>query len=204
MALSNLKINELTWNERGQWPIEIKVIFCLLVVALTFSIFYFIIIKPTFEVYDELIVNETQLKTEYEKKYDETVNLNTYKKQLAEMEERFGVLLKQLPTKNEMPALLAEISKTGTNIGLTFELFAPKKEIIFPQHVELPVEIAVVGSYHQLAVFVSRVAQISRIITLHDFEVKFRNTDAEGHENTLLDQERLVMTLTIKIYRYRS
>lgn len=205
MALNEINLSELQWNTRGEWPIEIKVLLCILISISSYVLVYFFLIKPEFHAYDEAVIRQRSLRGEFERKYDQTVNLAAYQLQIIEMEKRFGALLKALPSQNEMPALLSDISKTGTNIGLTFVLFAPQKEIIHEGYVELPVNIGVIGSYQQLAVFVSRVAQISRIITLHDFEIQYATQGNTGlPESEWFSQEKLEMKMNIKIYRYRS
>lgn len=203
MELPNL--NELTWQKRGQWPVELKIISCILVAAVAFWAIYHFLATPEFEYYDKLEVEEAALRRDFDKKYNQIVNLEIYHQQLIMMQARFGALIRELPTANEMPHLLEEISKTGTNLGLTFDLFAPKKEVIHPFYIELPVDIVVRGTYHQFAVFLSGVAKINRIVTLHDFLI----TKAKESDNTPLNEEqlsteRLLMSITIKIYRYRS
>ena len=124
------------------------------------------------------------------------------------MTERFGNMLKQLPTQNEMPGLLEDISKTGIASGLVFELFAPLPEVLHDFYIELPIKTVMVGNYHQFAIFLSRVAQMSRIVTLHDFTIERwasdngKPKDTLDHQDTSGDQLR--MEMTIKIYRYRT
>lgn len=203
--MSPLELNSLDWARRGQWPREIKIIVYILTLFLSFAFVYFVWVGPLRDVYAQKIAQETRLKAEFEKKYSESVNLNVYKKQLKEIEARFGQVLKELPTQNEMPALLEDISKTGVASGLTFELFAPAKEIEHPFYAELPVNITVVGTYHQIAVFLSRVAQISRVVTIHDFTLtSLKLNGQEKADKYSAEVEQLIMSVTIKIYRYRS
>ena len=116
------------------------------------------------------------------------------------MNEYFELLLRQLPAKNEMPGLLEEISKTGVASGLKFELFAPQAEVKHDFYIELPIKITVVGTYMQLALFLSRVAQMHRIVTLHEFSI----SGATSKDNKTVSEDELVMNITAKIYRYRS
>lgn len=99
-----------------------------------------------------------------------------------------------------MPGLLEEISKTGVASGLTFELFAPQPEVSHDFYVELPIKISVVGTYFQLAMFVSRVAQMNRIVTLHDFSIE----GVSSKDQKIVSGDELVMNITAKIYRYRT
>jgi type IV pilus assembly protein PilO len=116
------------------------------------------------------------------------------------MEERFGDMLKQLPTQNEMPGMLEDISKTGIASGLTFTLFAPMPEVPHDFYIELPIKIVVAGNYQQFAVFLSRIGQMSRIITLHDFSLD----EAKAEKDTKASDGLISMQLTAKIYRYRT
>lgn len=116
------------------------------------------------------------------------------------MNERFGAMLRQLPAQNEMPGLLEEISKTGIASGLRFELFAPQAEVAHDFYIELPINIRIVGTYMQIALFLSRVAEMSRIVTLHEFSV----SGASSKDKKTVSEDELVMDITAKIYRYRS
>jgi type IV pilus assembly protein PilO len=143
---------------------------------------------------------EVSLKTDFENKQHQAANLQAYRNQLELMNARFGAMLKQLPAKNEMPGLLEEISKTGVASGLKFELFAPQPEIKHDFYVELPIKISVIGTYMQLAMFLSRVAEMSRIVTLHEFTI----SGVSSKDNKPVSEDELVMSITAKIYRYRS
>lgn len=198
--MNNFNIHELTFENVGQWPIAIKIgVICgvsLLIVALG----YWLLVKPNFDQFSQLQDQEQTLKNEFETKQRQAANLQAYRNQLVIMNDRFGTMLRQLPAKNEMPGLLEEISKTGTASGLKFELFEPQKEIEHDFYVELPIKITVVGTYHQLAVFLSRVAQMNRIVTLHEFSIQGESSD----NNKTVSEDELVMSITAKIYRYRA
>lgn len=99
-----------------------------------------------------------------------------------------------------MPGLLEDISKTGVASGLKFELFAPQPEVVHEFYVERPIKISVVGTYFQLAMFISRVAEMSRIVTLHDFSI----AGLSSKDNKVVSEDELVMNITAKIYRYRT
>ena len=123
-----------------------------------------------------------------------------YRAQLQTLQERFAAALKQLPAQNEMPGLLEEVSTTGVTSGLKFELFAPQPEVMHDFYVELPIKVSVVGTYFQLATFISRVAQMNRIVTLHDFSI----VGVSSRDNKVASEDELVMNITAKIYRYRA
>lgn len=194
-----MNMSELTLDNVGQWPVPVKIGvvagLCLLIIGLG----YWLIAKANFDQYSALQATEVTLKKEFETKEHQASNLQSYRNQLTLMNERFGAMLKQLPAKNEMPGLLEEISKTGIASGLKFELFAPQKEVDHDFYVELPIKITVVGTYFQLALFLSRVAEMNRIVTLHEFSVE----GVSSKDNKINSEDELVMKITAKIYRYR-
>ncbi len=196
----NINFKELTIDNVGKWPQPIKIGVMAIVAILVFGLGYYLIIQSNVDQYNALSLKEVSLKAEFESLQHKASNLNAYKNQMALMQERFGNMLKQLPSQNEMPGLLEDISKTGIASGLTFELFAPTPEIKHDFYIELPIQIIVIGNYHQLAIFLSRVAEMSRIVTLHDFVIEAPGLDklkkAQG--------EQLVMKITATIYRYRT
>ena len=122
--------------------------------------------------------------------------LEAYKVQMAEMEESFGALLRQLPSDTEVPGLLEDITRTGLGSGLEFSEIKLQPEVVQQFYIELPIKISVVGSYHDLATFVSGVASLPRIVTLHDFEVAPVAAEAGS--------SRLAMSILAKTYRYND
>lgn len=197
--MANFNLNELTLDDIGHWPNPVKYAVLAIIFSLIVGLGYWIIIARSLEEYDSLVREEKNLKQQFERKQYLASNLQAYKNQIAIMQEKFGDMLRQLPTKNEMPGLLEDISKTGIASGLVFESFAPEPEVIHDFYIELPIKIAVLGNYHQLAVFLSRVAQMRRIVTLHDFQVTVADKEKQKENNDLL-----LMKLTAKIYRYRT
>lgn len=198
--MNSFNLNELTLDNVGRWPIPVKLGVvggvCVLIIALG----YWLIAKSNFEQYDTLQSKEATLKTDFETKAHQASSLQAYRNQLQLMNERFGAMLRLLPAKNEMPGLLEEISKTGLASGLKFELFAPQPEVVHDFYIELPINITVVGTYMQLALFISRVAQMSRIVTLHDFSI----AGVSSKDNKTVSEDELAMSITAKIYRYRT
>ncbi len=136
---------------------------------------------------------ETQLRTEFRNKHEKAVNLQVYKQQLADIERSFGALLRQLPGKTEVPNLLVDISQTGLAAGLQQKLFQPGPEVKKDFYAELPIKIELTGSYHQFGDFVSGIAALPRIVTLHDISIR---PQAKG------SYDELVLDLTAKTYRY--
>lgn len=198
--MHHIDLNELTLENVGEWPTPVKIGATVVASVLLIAVGYWFVIKNNFEQYDILKEQEGQLRTEFESKQYLASSKHAYYNQMQIMQERFGNMLKQLPSQNEMPGLLEDISKTGVASGLRFDLFAPMPEVVHDFYVELPIKISVVGNYHQLAVFVSRVAQMSRVVTIHDFVIK--GASADNQKNDTGDQ--LSMSLTAKIYRYHT
>jgi len=196
----NINLNELTFDNVGDWPMPVKIGMTIALTIVVILLGYWMIVSPNFEQFQRLKHQEVALKAEFEQKQQMAVNLPLYQNQLKHMEDNFGAMLRQLPAENEMPGLLEDISKTGTASGLTFQSFTPDKEIIHDFYIELPIKISVIGTYHQLAIFISRVAAMNRIVTLHDFTIENVPKDKDKKDSPDL----LVMNLTAKIYRYRT
>ena len=136
---------------------------------------------------------EQQLRQEFRTKHAKAVNLDLYKQQLLDIERSFGALLRQLPGKTEVPNLLVDISQTGLSAGLEEKLFQPQAEEKKDFYAELPIRIRLTGSYHQFGQFVSGIAALPRIVTLHDIQITSANKDA---------YDNLSLELTAKTYRY--
>lgn len=190
-------LNELEFDDIAAWPVSAQVIAIGFVCLVLIFLGYWFDIRTQVEDLESVQREEVNLKLTFESKQDKAANLDAYKKQMETMEASFGALLRQLPEKTEVPGLLEDISHQGLAAGLEFKAIRlqPEKNIDF--YVELPIEISVVGSYHQLADFVSNVAALPRIVTLHDFVIRNANTnDQSGHS--------LLMNVTAKTYRYMA
>lgn len=200
--MMNLNIHELTLDNIGQWPKAIKLSVIAFLSLLLVGVGYWLIVQDNLNQYEALVAQEVILKRDFETKQQQAASLHAYRLQMQMMEEKFGTMLKQLPTQNEMPGLLEDISKTGIASGLTFELFAPQPEITHDFYIEVPIKIKVKGNYHQFAVFLSRIALMSRIVTLHDLAIKTAPDAIDKKTN--ITGEKLTMDITAKIYRYRT
>ncbi|MDQ7072438.1 MAG: type 4a pilus biogenesis protein PilO [Gammaproteobacteria bacterium] len=190
MELSSL--NELDFNESGEWPFPIKVIAILLLCALVWGATYWFVIKEKQAELVTLEQKESQLRSTFEAKQVKASNLDAYKAQMKEIKISFASMLQQLPRKNEVADLLIDISRTGLINGLEFQLFKPGGERPVDFYAELPISMVITGSYHQLGEFASGIARLPRIVTLHDFSMK----PIKGGE------EQMTMTVTAKTYRY--
>ena len=149
--------------------------------------------KPMWESLLKIKAEELVLKQQFELKQSRAAKLKLYKQQLAEMEETFGALLRQLPESTEVESLLVDISQTALASGLEIQLFKPSGELQKDFYAELPIALQMSGSYHELAAFVSGSAALPRIVTLHDITLKPQNKGSKGE---------LLMTATAKTYRY--
>lgn len=198
--MNKINLNDLTLDNVGQWPMVVKIGVIIGISLVAVFLGYVLIIKSNLELYHSMESQEVSLKADFELKAHQASNIKTYRNQLELMNERFGTMLRQLPAKNEMPGLLEEISKTGTASGLKFVLFAPQPEITYDFYIELPIKIKVVGTYFQLATFLSRVSEMNRIVTLHEFSVK----GLTSKDNQQVSLDELEMEITAKIYRYRA
>jgi type IV pilus assembly protein PilO len=144
---------------------------------------------------DAKVAEEETLKQQYTAKAFQASNLEAYTAQMKEMETSFGAMLRQLPSDTEVPGLLEDITRTGLGAGLEFEEIKLLPEVTQQFYIELPIQITVTGNYHDLATFVSGVASLPRIVTLHDFDVK---AATEG------DTSKLRMSILAKTYRYND
>jgi len=187
--VSKLKeLNELDFEQVAVWPREIKIVVALFMAIMVAGLSYWFIVQPKLPVWDAAERKEAELKLQFEAKYRIAVNLEAYKEQLAQLKQDFSSMLRSLPTSNETPGLLDDITYVGTSSGLTFKLLNWQKEIPKEFYTELPIEIEVSGGYHNFGQFVSKVADLPRIVTLHDFVIEQNN-------------ERLHLKLQAKTYR---
>jgi type IV pilus assembly protein PilO len=194
-GLRRIDINDLDTHNMGAWPPAIKVLMGIVVAILVLSIGYNF---STSELEDQLELKreeESTLKEQFASKSHMAANLELYSQQMKEMENAFGVLLRQLPSDTEVPGLLEDITRTGLGSGLEFEEIKLLPEVAQPFYIELPIKITVTGAYHNLATFVSGVAGLPRIVTLHDFNLAPVNPD---------DGPKLRMSILARTYRYND
>lgn len=200
MNLSEL--NELDFNNIGSWPAAAKgVLIALACVALIFAVYWFDT-RHQYDNLERLEAKETELKQTVKTKAARASNLEQYKAQLAEMEQSFGEMRRQLPSRTEVAALLVDISQTGLASGLEFELFEPQPEIAKDFYAELPIKLRVTGTYHEFGDFVSGVAALPRIVTLHDISLQTQNPKRGKDGAPVANDRTLIMTATAKTYRY--
>lgn len=173
-----------------------KSLFILALVVLTSCLSYLLLIKENFGEYRLFVEEENQLKTEYAKKLPE-VDLDAYQKQLAILQNRASTMLSRLPKKHELAASLEEISSAGHANGVVFELFTPGKKVKHDFYYELPLTIQAIGTYQQLAKFISHVTNLKYQLTVSNFVVKREKFYTNGGENKFL-----VLKMTLKIINH--
>lgn len=187
-------LKSLDPNDPGRWPLPVRagfVVLCFVVIAA--GLFYFIVWSDQKPRLDQASAEEQDLRNTFKTKHSKAVNLAVYQQQLADIERSFGALLRQLPGRTEVPSLLVDISQVGVGAGLEEKLFQPANEIKKDFYAELPIKIRLTGSYHQMGEFVSGIAALPRIVTLHDITIKSDSKDA---------YDVLSFELTAKTFRY--
>ena len=193
-ALNEFDLSDLDMENIGSWPMVLKVIvLALLYAAILVTGFYFHVEDLNKRV-SGAEQEEQTLRQDFEKKAFEAANLEAYKTQLVEMEQRFGALVAQLPSETEVPGLLEDITDKGERNGLSIKRIDLLSEQAQTFYIELPIAIEAAGSYHDLGAFVSGMAGLPRIVTLHDFEITL---DADA-------APMLEMSILAKTYRYRE
>lgn len=194
-SLRQIDLNDLDFNNVGSWPAAVKFIAGLLLLIAVVVLGYNFHLKDLQVELEGKKAEETSLKEQFSSKAFQAANLDSYKDQMQEMEVSFGALLKQLPSDTEVPGLLEDITRTGLGSGLEFEEIKLLPEAAQQFYIELPIQITVVGAYHDLATFVSGVASLPRIVTLHDFELIPASVDSSS---------KLRMSILAKTYRYND
>jgi len=188
-------LKSLDFNDIGRWPLPIQAFFMALFFFIaTAGAFYFFVWEKQMPRLEKVQAEERELRSNFEAKQKKAANFTSYKAQLAEIERSFGTMLRQLPGKTEIPNLLVDISQTGLSAGLQEELFQPMEELRKDFYAEKPIKIRLSGSYHEFGKFVSEIAALPRIVTLHDIEITPKSKDATFDE--------LVLNVTAKTYRY--
>jgi len=188
------ELRALDPRDPGRWPLPFRIGAAVAwLVLLTLILGYVFVWEQQKPQLESLQANEQQLREQYVGKHSKAVNLDIYKVQLKDIERSFGAMLRQLPGKTEVPNLLVDISQTGLAAGLQEKLFQPGPEQKRDFYAELPIKIRLSGSYHQFGQFVSGIAALPRIVTLHDIEIKSDSKDA---------YDQLTLDLTAKTYRY--
>jgi type IV pilus assembly protein PilO len=193
-SLREFDLGNLDFDNVGSWPVAVKVlIWLVLLTAILVGGYYYVIEDLQIQL-AQVEAKEETLKKDFEKKAFEAANLDAYRQQMVEMEESFGALVSQLPSDTEVPGLLEDITNKGLLNGLVISSIDLQKEQAKEFYVELPIAITASGSYHDLGAFVSGMAGLPRIVTLHDFQI----TGDKDNAN------KLNMKILAKTYRYKD
>jgi type IV pilus assembly protein PilO len=188
MTLDDLRT--LNFKDIGNWPMLPKALALFAIVIVIVALGYFLDWKDQMESLEVAQNEEVKLKDQYSQKKAKAINFELYVQQLSEVEQSFGALVKQLPNRSEIDALLTDINQAGLGRGLQFELFKPAaQEKMADFYAELPIKIKITGTYHDMGAFASDVAQLPRIVTLNDITINN-------------DKGTLVMESDAKTFRY--
>ena len=195
-----INLKELDFNNIGNWPQQAKVVFCVVLALFIVFMGWFLLISGKRDELASLVNKETELRAEFEKEQGRAVNLEPLKQQLTQMEQVLQQMLRQLPSKTEMPDLIIDISQTALSSGLSNELFQPGAEQPKEFYAEKPIALRMVGSYHQFGAFVSGVASLPRVVilTMHDINLKPKDPKT----GITARSGALELSGTVKTYRY--
>lgn len=193
-----MNLSEINWdyNAAGTWPLQVKAAVILIVCCLVAGggVYYFTLDQLT--ELDKLEKTELTLRADFEKKQQKAVNLPAYREQLQQIEGLLGDMIKQMPTKAEVAALLNEISQIALESGLDNRLFEPSEQVRKDFYFELPYKIEMVGKYEELGLFVSGLASLPRIVTVHNVDI----SSMKGKDNEM----RMKMRAIVKTYNEAS
>jgi type IV pilus assembly protein PilO len=188
------ELRSLDINEPGRWPLPFRIAAIVLVFAAVAAfVAYMFVIKTDIPVLERAERDEVDLKATFETRQRRAANFDAYRVQLAEIERSFGAMLRQLPGRTEIPSLLVDVSQTALGAGLDENLFMRDVEVQKDFYAEQPIRIRYTGSFHELGDFVSGVAALPRIVTLHNITIKPVSADAV---------DELTLEATAKTYRY--
>ena len=195
-----MNLSEISWDleNAGSWPVQIKAAVITLLGLSLAALWYSVDTSSQLDQLAAAEAKEAELRTAFEQKQRMVGRLEEYKEQLLEIEKTFGDLLLQLPNKTQVPELLVDVSQTGLASGLEFELFKPGTEVVHDFYAELPIEVKVFGRYGDFGGFVSGLASLPRIVTVHNIKI----TPNPTKDNPRLEKFPLVMSALVRTYRY--
>jgi type IV pilus assembly protein PilO len=202
VKLSEFNLSEIDFQRMGSWPAPVKGVFAGLIFVLIVGLGWWFYVQPKREALAQHEAKEAELLEQFRFKQGKVVNLPDLKRQLEEMKELLRQMLRQLPSKTEMPDLLVDISQTALSTGIDNQKFEPGPETIKEFYAEKPINLRMVGTFHQFGSFVSGVASLPRVVilTMHDISLKPQTAAAPG--GAALNPGELVLEGTVKTYRY--
>jgi type IV pilus assembly protein PilO len=190
--LKEIDFAELDVQQMGVWPTALKTLLIAMILIAILILGYFFKVQEISQQTQRAVQQETQLLQQYQSKAFLAANLDAYRQQMIELDKTFGALLKQLPKDTEVPGLLEDITEVAYGSGLSMKSISLEPEKVSEFYVELPIRIDVTGDYHDFGSFVSGVAALPRIVTLHDYSIKQS------------DASQLNMVIEAKTYRYKA
>lgn len=189
------EFRNLNPNDPGAWPLAPKIALLLTVFVVALGLGWWFLWSDQLALLETKQQEEERLKQEYVDKKKQAVNLDLYTQQLAEIDRSFGALLKQLPNRSEIEALLVEVNQAGLGRGLQFELFKPNPELVKDFYAELPISVKINGTYHDFGAFAADIAKLPRIVTLNNLAISTTSTglslDALVKTFRYLDEEEI-------------
>ncbi|MCC6209132.1 MAG: type 4a pilus biogenesis protein PilO [Gammaproteobacteria bacterium] len=213
LKLDITQLRNIDFNDVSRWPMSVKAVAVVLICIVVLGAGLWLDTRRQLDTLESTRQKEKSLKTDFLGKQEKAANLDAYKAQMEEMRRSFGAMLRQLPSKTEVAELLVDISQTGLQTGLEFELFKPEGERPAEFYAELPITIKVAGTYHEFGQFVSEIAALPRIVTLQDFSIGLMNQKSNGKaqsgkkvvekkKDKDVAQDMLIMEVTAKTFRY--
>jgi type IV pilus assembly protein PilO len=200
-------LRNLDTNNVGGWPKSVKTFFAVIIFAIIVGVGWYVWIRAQQDELQKQQMKEEALKKEFATKQGKVVNLVAYRKQLEDMKEMLRTMLRQLPSKTEMPDLLVDISQTALAAGIVVDLFQPGGELVKEFYAEKPIQLKMIGTYHQFGTFISGVASLPRVVilTMHDVSLKPAKAatgPGSGASQALAGGGQLLLEGTVKTYRY--
>ena len=201
MSQKKMALKDVNFSNTASWPQSYKIVFCGIIAALIIGLVWYLVVTGQREELSRLEMDEASLRSDFETKQGRAANLEPLKLQLAQMEQQLQQMLRQLPSKTEMPDLIIDISQTALATGITNELFQPGPEAPKEFYAEKPIQLRMVGTYHQFGAFVSGVASLPRVVilTMHDIALRPKNP---GKDVGIKESIPLELSGTVKTYRY--
>lgn len=190
--IKNIDPTEIRLDNIGRWPLVVRVLMCLGAFVAVIAVYFYLVISNSNSTLETTIAQESELRETFESRSYEAANLEAYREQRVELDERLQTLIGQLPKDTEVPGLLEDITETGLSSGLAIDSIQLQNEQSHDYYVELPISINASGGYHDFATFISGVSGLPRIVTLHDFEI------------TKNGSSLLNLSITAKTYRYKE
>ena len=186
--------NNIDFKNVGSLPLPVKMVLLGFLAIVLIGVGYWFLWSPQIDEFDQAQSKETELKQVFTDKKSQAIKIDAYRQQMVDIEKTFGALLKQLPDKSQMDGLLTDINQAGLGRGLEFELFKPGQESIADFYAEMPIQLKIKGSYHDVGAFATDISKLSRIVTLNDMVIAPLNKDTKDSV--------LVLEAVAKTYRY--